>query len=134
MKVFFIIRFLAIFGVILAVYLLWEQFYHPTFVPCTINSTVNCNAIISGSVAKTLGIPTPLIGFIGYLAIFFATFWKARKVILGMVMFGLAFCLWIAYKELFLLHVICPVCVLCQIDMVSVFVLSLISFKKHTTT
>lgn len=128
--IYLVIRILSSIGILLALYLLWERFFHPSFQPCNITSTINCNAIISGAVSNTLGIPTPIIGLIGYIVIFFATFWEARKVILGMATFGLAFCLWIAYQELFLLHVICPVCILCQIDMITVFVLGIVLVTK----
>jgi len=120
------VKALAVIGIGLALFLLWEQNFHPSFQPCNINSTVNCNAIISGLVAKTLGIPTPLYGLVGYIVILFAAFRKNTKLILGMATFGLAFCLYIAYRELFQLHVVCPVCILCQLDMITVFIMGII--------
>lgn len=119
------VKILAIFGIALALFLLWEQFFHPTFQPCNINSTVNCDAIISGLVSKTFGIPTPAIGLAGYILILFGAFKKNTKLILGMASFGLLFCLYIGFRELFELNVICPVCILCQLDMISVFILSI---------
>ena len=129
-KLFFWVKVLALIGIGLALFLLWEQFFHPAFQPCNINENVNCNAVISGAVAKTLGIPTPLIGLIGYIVIFFATLKKNAKLVLGMATFGLLFCLYIAFRELFQLHVICPVCVACQIDMITVFILGIILVRK----
>lgn len=117
------IKILAGIGIFLALFLLWERYFQPSFQPCNINATVNCDAVISGEVSNTLGIPTPLIGLIGYIIIMFAAFGKNAKLVLGMAAFGLAFCLYIAYRELFQLHVVCPVCVACQIDMITVFVL-----------
>lgn len=127
---FFWVKILSIIGIGLAVFLLWEQNFHPAFQPCNINSTVNCDAVINGLVAKTLGIPTPLIGLVGYLVILFAAFKKSAKWVLGMAAFGLIFCLYIAYRELFQLHVICPVCILCQIDMITVFILGILLTRK----
>ncbi|MGH7246404.1 MAG: vitamin K epoxide reductase family protein [Candidatus Levyibacteriota bacterium] len=125
------VKILSIFGIFLAVYLLFEQLTHTPFSPCNINSVINCNAIISGSVAKTLGIPTPLIGLVGYIVIFISAILKKKKLLLGMATFGLLFCLFIAYQELFLLHVVCPVCILCQLDMLSIFTLAiLVNTKK----
>lgn len=120
------IKILAVIGIGLALFLLWERYFHPAFQPCNVNSTVNCNAVISGEVSNTLGIPTPLIGLIGYIVILFSAFKKSAKWILGMSAFGLAFCLYIAYRELFQLHVVCPVCILCQLDMITVFSLGII--------
>lgn len=125
-----VVKVFAIIGIILAVYLLWEQFFRPPFSVCDINGFINCNAIISGQVAATLGIPTPLIGLLGYIIIFFAALYKKKKLLLGMALFGLIFCLWIAFQELFLLHVICPVCILCQLDMLSVFVLAVLLLRR----
>lgn len=124
------VKILGVIGICLALFLLWERYFSPAFQPCNINSTVNCNAVIRGQVSDTLGIPTPLIGLIGYVVILFAAFKKKAKLVLGMSTFGLAFCLYIAYRELFQLHVVCPVCILCQLDMITVFVLGiLLTFK-----
>ena len=130
-SIYFYIKILSSIGVLLAIYLLWEQIFQPDFQPCNINSTVNCDAIISGAVAKTLGIPTPLYGLIGYIIIFFSAVFRKKKLLLGMATFGLAFCLWIAYVELFQLHVICPVCIGCQLIMLTVFTLA-IKVNKST--
>lgn len=120
-------------GILVAVYLLWEQFFHPTFQPCNINQTINCDAIINGAVSKTLGIPTPMYGLVGYIVIFFAGMFEKKKLLLFTGSFGLLFCLWIAYQELFLLHVICPVCILCQLIMLSVFTIA-IFLQKHASS
>lgn len=129
-KQFFWIKILALIGIGLAIFLLWEQFYHPAFQPCNINSTVNCDAVINGIIAKTFGIPTPLIGLVGYTLILLGAFKTNAKFVLGMATFGLVFCLYIAYRELFQLHVICPVCIACQIDMITVFILGILLVGK----
>lgn len=128
------IKILAVIGILLAVFLLWEQFFHPAFQPCNINAVVNCDAVISGPVAKTLGIPTPLIGLVGYVVIFWAAIKKNPKLVLGMSAFGLAFCLYIAFIELFQLHVVCPVCIACQLDMITVFILGILLNKKKESS
>ena len=128
------IKILAVVGILLAIYLLWEQMFPSKFIPCNINSTVNCNAVISGAVSKTLGIPTPLIGLVGYIVIMFAAFKKNAKLVLGMSAFGLAFCLYIAIRELFQLHVVCPVCIACQLDMITVFILGILLNLKPKAT
>lgn len=122
---------LSTIGVLLAVYLLWQQIARPAFQPCNINSFINCDAVISGEVAKTFGVPTPLYGLIGYIVIFLAAIFRNKKLLLGMSAFGLLFCLWIAYKELFLLRVICPICITCQLIMITIFSLGIIiNYKK----
>lgn len=126
-----IITWLGIFGILLAVYLLFEQVTQPSFRPCTVNATVNCDAIIDGPVARTLGIPTPLFGLAGYIAIVFFAMKKRLKEVFWFASGGLAFCLYIAYIELVQLRVICPVCILCQLTMISIFVLSIQSRSKN---
>jgi uncharacterized membrane protein len=125
-----IVTALAVIGILLACFLLWERFFNPPFKPCSINSTVNCDAIISGSVSTVLGIPTAAVGLTGYIFIFIGALLKNKKLILGMATFGLIFCLWIAFREIIQLHVICPVCILCQLDMISVFILAVILNRK----
>jgi uncharacterized membrane protein len=131
-KIFKIITYLSFAGIFLAVYLIWQQNFRPAFQPCNINSTVNCEAIVSGPVSETLGISTPLIGLAGYIMILIGSIIKNKKLVLSMSAFGLVFCLYIAYIELFKLHVICPVCIMCQILMISVFALSIVLHKTQS--
>ena len=131
-KLFFAIKLLAITGIVLAGYLLVEQFMPATaFRPCTINSTVNCDAVISGPIAKIFGIPTPLYGLLGYIGILLGAIFFKRKLILGLAIFGALFCLWIFYREIFQLRVICPVCILCQIVMLSILGLAVAANVKN---
>jgi uncharacterized membrane protein len=133
-KLFQTIKVFAVFGALLSVYLIWQQLAHPAFKPCNINSRVNCDAVVSGSVANTLGIPTPLYGLAGYIVIFFGAEYFKKKLTLGAATFGLLFCLRIAIIEFFQLKVICPVCIGCQLDMGVVFILSLLTFMNPKTT
>ena len=129
-KKFFYVKALSLVGIILALYLLWEQLFHPSVNLCSINSTVNCDAIISGSVAKMLGLPTPLYGLIGYIVMLIAAYLAKKKLLLGMATFGLVFCMSIAYIETFQLHVVCPVCLLCDVVIISVFSFA-VSLNRH---
>lgn len=129
-KLYFILKALSLVGILLALFLLWEQMFRPAFQPCTINATINCDAVISGTLAKTFGIPTPLYGLAGYSIIFIAAMYRKKKLLLSAATFGLVFCLWIAFKELFELHVICPVCILCQLIMVTVFGIGSVLFRR----
>lgn len=125
------IKILAPIGILLAIYLLWQQLARPAFQPCNVNRFINCEAVISGEVAKTFGLPTPLYGLIGYVVIFVAAIFQKKNLLFGVAMFGLMFCLWIAYRELFQLHVICPICITCQLIMISIFLMSLSLVKKR---
>lgn len=129
-KLYFWVKILAVIGLVLGTYLMWEQVSRPAWQPCNINATINCDAVIKGAVSKTLGIPTPIYGLVGYALILIGAFIKNKKLILSMAGFGLAFCMYIAYRELFQLHVICPVCIGCQIDMIITFILAIMLNKR----
>ena len=126
-------QYIAIAGIGLAIYLLWQQIFRPAWQPCSINATVNCDAIVSGPVSYTLGIPTPLYGLIGYIVILIASIQKWRRVLLGTAIFGLVFCLLLFIIEIFQLKVVCPVCIACQVLMIGATVTSalLSVFKRE---
>ncbi|MEI6327559.1 MAG: vitamin K epoxide reductase family protein [Candidatus Roizmanbacteria bacterium] len=127
------ITYVSIFGLGLALYLLWQRLATPSFQPCSINATVNCDAVIKGPVSLTFGIPTSLYGLTGYICILIASFKKWRRVVWGVATFGVLFCLRITFIEIFQLHVICPVCLACQLSMIAVWGLAtrLITMSPH---
>ncbi|KKR42527.1 MAG: Vitamin K epoxide reductase family protein [Candidatus Woesebacteria bacterium GW2011_GWB1_40_12] len=131
-KYFFIAKILAALGIGLALYLYVNYITQPVYRLCTISDTINCDAVISGEVSKTLGLPTALYGLIGYTVILVAAFLGKKKLMLGTAIFGTLFCLRITYIEIFQINVICPVCLLCQIDMLALLVVSILAIKKKT--
>jgi len=114
----------------LALYLFVNYLTQPVYRLCTINEKINCDAVISGEVSTTLGIPTALYGLIGYTIILVVAFLGKKKLMLGMALFGTLFCLRITYIEVFQINVICPVCLLCQIDMLALLFISYKAVKK----
>lgn len=121
----------ATIGIVLSTYLLYSYFTRPDFQPCSINATINCDAVIKGEVSTTFGIPTALYGFVGYMAILLAAIFKKKKVLLGFATFGMLFCLRITYIEVVILKVLCPICIACQLVMLAVFSLGTrLNFKK----
>lgn len=124
-KIWQILIILSVIGIILAVYLLYNFLTKPLVESCYINSIVNCDAVTKGSLSTLFGIPVPLIGLIGYIAIFLSAVLKKKRFVFGMSMFGMVFCLYITFQEIFLLKVICPVCLACQIVMFLIFIFSL---------
>ncbi|KXK09179.1 MAG: Vitamin K epoxide reductase family protein [Microgenomates bacterium OLB22] len=129
-----VIQVLAAFGIMLAIYLLWQQIAMPAFTPCSISAQVNCDAVISGPLSKILGIPTPLIGLVGYVVILLAAITGKTKLIVAAATGGLVFCLSLAYIELFQLRVICPVCIMCQVIMIIVWISSIVLLKNEQRT
>lgn len=127
------IKIFSAIGIGLALYLFVNYITKPATTICTISSRVNCDAVISGEVSTTLGIPTSLYGLIGYVVILIAAFFNKKKLMFGMSLFGTLFCLRITYIEVFNLQVYCPVCALCQVDMIVLLILSYLSLKNKST-
>lgn len=120
---------LSLFGIFLASYLFLSYLFRPSYQPCSINSFINCDAVIKGEVAKTFGIPTALYGLIGYTIILYAALSRSYKLLFGMALFGTLFCLRITFIEVFQLKVYCPVCLTCQLVMLSILCLSFFQIK-----
>lgn len=124
------IKVLCAFGILLAAYLFYDYLAYNVFsIPplkvCNISSVINCDASTKGPISTFIGIPVSLYGMVGYFVILFSALTKRKKLALGTVIFGTLFCLRITIIEVFQLHVICPVCLLCQIDMLVVLLLAL---------
>lgn len=131
-KIWQTISVLSVFGMFLAIYLFYNYLTRPAFQPCSINATINCDAVTKGVVSTFFGIPVSLIGLIGYIIIFISTLIKNKRLALFMSAFGTLFCLRITYIEIFQLKVICPVCLACQIVMIIVLCLAWILYRKKS--
>ncbi|PJE63799.1 hypothetical protein COU89_01335 [Candidatus Roizmanbacteria bacterium CG10_big_fil_rev_8_21_14_0_10_45_7] len=122
---------LSIVGIILALYLAYSFLVPEPIKVCTINASINCDPVTKGSLALFYGIPVSFIGLLGYITILVASLKRMTKLTLGMTTFGMLFCLRLTILEIFVERIICPVCVLCQLIMAVVFVLSLMIFLKE---
>jgi uncharacterized membrane protein len=116
---------LSILGILLATYLVYNFLTKPLVESCYFNSYINCDAVTKGSLSTLFGIPVSLIGLIGYIVILLSSIFRQKLLVLGMATFGMVFCLSITYQEVFLLKVICPVCLACQLVMLTVFLLAI---------
>lgn len=128
-----VILVLSLLGIILAAYLLYSFFAPKPPTLCSVNNQINCNEVVKGGSLSTIfGIPVAAIGLAGYIVILISTLLKKDKLILGMAIFGALFCLRITILELFVVKIVCPVCLLCQLDMVAVTVFGFLLIKKRT--
>lgn len=110
---------LAVFGICLALYLLYETFGPVHKSLCYVNAAINCDASTKGPLARLFGIPVSLYGLTGFIFIILGAVKKWPKLILGMAAFGTFFCLRIILLEVFWIKAYCPVCLACQIVMLS---------------
>ncbi len=116
---------LSVVGIFLATYLFYSYLTRPAFQPCYINSQINCDAVTKGSLATMFGVPVSLIGLVGYIVILLSSLFKNKNFLMAMSTFGLIFCLYITYQEIFVIKVICPVCLTCQLVMLAIFLFGL---------
>jgi uncharacterized membrane protein len=122
---------LSVLGILLASYLFYNFLTKPLFESCYLNSHVNCDAVTKGSLSTLFGVPVSLIGLTGYVVILLSSIFKKKLLVLGMSAFGMVFCLYLTYQEVFILKVVCPVCLTCQLVMFIVFLLAIyLNLKK----
>jgi len=117
---------LALIGLGIASYLTYVH-YRGLSPICAINQ--GCEKVQSSRYAKVGGVPVPLIGLIGYVAILASLFVRgewARLATAGMAIGGLAFSVYLTSLELFKIHAICQWCVGSAIVMTSIAVLATI--------
>jgi len=94
---------------------------------CALNQ--GCEKVQSSRYAKVDGVPVPLIGLIGYVAIFASLLIRgelARMATAVMTIGGFAFSVYLTSLELFRIHAICQWCVGSAIVMTSLAVLATI--------
>lgn len=130
-RIYKITSYLAVIGIFLALYLLYQYYTPPHKSLCYVNSYVNCEASTKGPLANTLGIPTGFYGLAGYLVILISAVKKWKRLLLFVATFGVLFCLRITFLELFVVKALCPVCIACQVIMFVIFILALWLQKKQ---
>ncbi|HET6448172.1 MAG TPA: vitamin K epoxide reductase family protein [Conexibacter sp.] len=117
---------LALIGLGIATYLTYVH-YRGLSPICAINE--GCEKVQSSRYAKVGGVPVPLIGLVGYVAILASLFVRgewARLATSGMALGGFAFSVYLTSLELFQIHAICQWCVGSAIVMTAIAVLATI--------
>jgi len=115
---------LALAGIGIAAYLTYVH-YRGLSPICAIDA--GCEKVQSSRYAKVGGVPVPLIGLIGYVAIFASLLVRgeaARLATAGMALGGFAFSVYLTGLELFEIHAICQWCVGSAIAMTSIALLA----------
>ena len=132
------IAILALLGVLDSVYLLLAKLGFIGGLSCTISH--GCDMVNSSSYSEFLGIPVSAIGVAGYLGLFVLAVvgiqprwlddpWPDRLLSL-LAGVAVAFTLFLTYAEVFVLNAICQWCVVSQLLILAIFVLSLIGTSK----
>lgn len=117
---------LTLIGIGIASYLTYVH-YKGLSPICAINQ--GCEKVQSSKYAKVGGVPVPVIGLVGYVAIFVSLMVRgelARLATAIMTIGGFAFSVYLTSLELFRIHAICQWCVGSAIVMTSLAVLATI--------
>lgn len=135
---------LALVGALDAAYLLLAKLGYIGNLACTI--TQSCDLVNTSRYSEFLGVPVASIGLAGYLAMFALALvgvqprWVAERrpdVWLTLVSgVALLFTLYLTYAELFILKAICQWCVVSQIIVLAIFIMSAVGVwsRQASTT
>lgn len=122
---------LALVGIGIAGYLTYVHYAELSPV-CT---TGGCERVQSSRYAKVAGVPVPLIGLIGYVAILASLLARgelARLATAFMAIGGFVFSVYLTYLELFEINAICQWCVGSAIVMTLIAILATIRVLRAT--
>lgn len=97
---------------------------------CDMNVFISCKSVMLTEQARLFGFPNPLIGLAAFVAPIFVGFavlagaqfkqWFWRVYLVSLTM-GFAFVLWLFTQSTFVIHVLCPYCMLAWLAMIPLF-------------
>jgi vitamin-K-epoxide reductase (warfarin-sensitive) len=122
----FILAFIALLGFIAAALALREHYRTDTS-PCAINAHWDCGIVNHSRHSVLFGIPVAALGIVGYAAIALFAFLRRRWLTLLFSLIGLGFALYLSNIEAHVLQVWCLYCVISQVLIALIFLLSLIT-------
>jgi len=103
---------LCVVGIVVSSLALREHYRTEGFAPCDINEKWDCGIVNQSPYAMIGKIPVAVIGIAGYLLMGALAFWRAYRLLLAPVLFGLGFSLYLAHIEKDILGVWCVYCVI----------------------
>lgn len=122
----YVLIFLAVFGVVVSSLALREHYREEGDSPCNINAHWDCGIVNHSPYAMLAGIPVAVLGMLGYLLMAVLAWRRANRILLGIVLVGLAFSLYLAHIEQDILGVWCIYCVISLADISLITLLALI--------
>lgn len=97
---------------------------------CDLNPFISCKSVMLTAQAKLFGFPNPLIGLAAFFAPVIVGFailagarfarWFWRCFLIGCTL-GFAFVLWLFIQSTFVIHVLCPYCMVAWAAMIPLF-------------
>jgi uncharacterized membrane protein len=95
----------------------------------------DCSTVNASRYSEIYGIPVSLLGILAYLAITALLFLELRKIIsrdnstllvFGLSLVGVIFSAYLTYVEFYVIHAVCPFCIISAIVIALIFVISII--------
>jgi uncharacterized membrane protein len=120
----YVIALLALAGAVVSALALHVHYSTETQ-PCSINEKWDCGVVNHSPFAEIMHIPVAVIGIAGYLALAGLALARRRILLTGAALFGLGFALWLTFIEEYVLQVWCLYCVIQQVLIVLIVLLSL---------
>ena len=127
---------LALTGAVDSAYLAFLKF---TGTVAACSDIGDCEAVNNSKYAEIGGIPLALLGLLGYLAILafliletqFPSWRDALHLgVFGFTLAGTIYSVYLTYIEIFVLHAVCPYCVVSAVVMLLLFAISIIRLRK----
>ena len=130
---------LALLGVLDSVYLLLPKLGLISSLSCSVS--IRCDLVNESSYAYLSGVPVAAIGVAGYAGLFVLALvglqprWledrRPDQLLAVLSGFALLFSLYLTYAEVVVLHAICQWCVVSQLIILAMFVLSLMGLRAQ---
>jgi len=98
-----------------------------------------CSTVNASRYSEINGIPISLLGIIAYLLILALLILEIRKnlssdnsnlMVFGISLVGVLFSAYLTYIELFVIHAVCPFCVISAIVITLIFIISIVKLVK----
>lgn len=131
---------LALIGIAVSAYLTWIKLTG-AYAACV--NIGDCESVNSSRFAEIGGVPIALIGLIGYMFILIELLLELRMperidflrlIIFGVTLAGSMYSLYLTYLEVYVLHAVCPYCVVSAVVMLGLFGVSISRLKAAFQT
>jgi uncharacterized membrane protein len=120
----YLMAILAIVGVVVSVLAL-RVHYSTETQPCSINEKWDCGIVNHSPFAEIAHIPVAVFGIAGYLALAGLALAQWRVLLSAAAVIGMEFALWLTFIEEYVLQVWCLYCVISQVIIALITLLSL---------
>lgn len=127
-----IIRFLAIAGIMISSLALYHHYSQTDFEFCSVSQTVSCNLVNKSIYSEIFSIPVALIGIVEYIIVFSVSFIKDKRILPIISLLGFVFSIYLTYIEIAVIEAYCLLCLASLTFITLIFLLSLSRLELDT--